>query len=114
MSANSKGGTNRQHEDALIKMGFIPKRELNEVDPESVYLYDIYKEIRFTRIGNELHDRCDKVPLLVGKSIMHMAVNKPITHRSLIEYQQCMNVDLSATECKIMLQIDAIYNKSIG
>lgn len=95
MSANSSGGTNQDHVNSLIAMGHLPKPEIKEMPNGMSYLFDIYKEIRFSLTeDNKLMPR------------------QELTFADLNSYKQAMQFDLSATECGVIMRADAVFNKS--
>jgi hypothetical protein len=95
LSANSKGGTNKEHNDSLVKMGFIKKKEQLEIPPGTEYLFDLYKDIRFS--------------LTEDRKLMP---REELTFSDLNQYKQIMQFDLSPTECRVMMRADAVFNKS--
>jgi hypothetical protein len=77
-------------------MGMIPERETVEIPERMSYLFELYKEIRFSVTeDNKLLPR------------------QELTFADLNEYKQAMQFDLSATECSVIMRADAVFNKSI-
>jgi hypothetical protein len=77
-------------------MGMMPERETVEVPERMSYLFELYKEIRFSVTeDNKLLPR------------------QELTFADLNEYKQAMQFDLSATECSVIMRADAVFNKSI-
>ena len=95
MRPNSAGGTDREHENAMIKMGALPPRKEVEIPIGMDYLFEVYSEIRFSiPHNNKIHAR------------------EELTFSTLNDYQQAMQFNLSPTESKIILSIDAVFNQS--
>ncbi len=95
MKPNSAGGSDREHEDAMIKMGALPPREELKIPDGMDYVFEIYHEMRFSiPHNNKIHAR------------------EELTYSTLNEYQKAMQFMLSPTECSIMLSMDAIFNSS--
>ena len=77
-------------------MGALPERKKKEAPRELIYLFDIYKEIRFSVTeDNKLSPRDE------------------LTFSIINEYMRAMQFDLSPTECGVILRADAVFNKSI-
>ena len=96
MSLNSAGGTNREHEEALIKMGMLPEKEKVDLPVDMAYLFDMFLDTRFSR-NNE----------------NKLVPRKPLTFGSINDYKQAMCVDISPTECGVIMSADAIYNTKV-
>lgn len=95
MKPNSAGGTDREHEDAMIKMGVLPPRKEIEIPSGMEYLFEVYSEMRFSiPHNNKMHARDE------------------LTFSTLNDYQQAMQFALSPTECNVILSMDAIFNQS--
>ena len=91
-SSNSKGGTNAQHNEALVKMGFIQPRELVEMPKGLQYLFDIFLEVRFSR-NNE----------------NKLVPRERLTFLDVNQYKEAYQISLSAIEVDATLRADAIY-----
>jgi len=77
-------------------MGMIPERESIKMPERMAYLFELYKDIRFSVTeDNKLLPRSE------------------LTFADLNEYKQAMQFDLSATECSVILRADAVFNKSM-
>lgn len=95
MSANSKGGTNAQHNASLVKQGFIKQEEKKDIPDGMAYLFELYKEMRFSRVPpNTLMPR------------------ESLTFSSIKDYQELEEFKLSSLESTALLSIDCIYNNS--
>ena len=77
-------------------MGFIKQEEKKDIPRGAEYLWDLYKEIRFSVTeDNKLLPRSE------------------LTFADLNEYKQAMQFDLSPTECGVIMRADAVFNKSL-
>lgn len=76
-------------------MGFLEEKEVIEIPNGMQYLYDTYKDIRFSVTNkNKLVPR------------------EALDYHTLNDYMLAMQFSLSPVECVIMLSIDAIFNQS--
>ena len=76
-------------------MGHLPQPEVKEIPKGTEYLWNLYKEIRFSVTeDNKLMPR------------------SKLTFADLNEYKQAMQFDLSPTECGVIMRADAVFNKS--
>ena len=93
LATNKGGGTDRDHEESLIKMGFLPERETVDLPEGTGYLFDMFLEIRFsTNNENKLVPR------------------EPLTFLDINQYRECMSVNLSPLEATVLMSADGIYN----
>lgn len=76
-------------------MGFLPEREVSEMPIGMQYLYDTYKDVRFSVTNSN-----------------KLAPREPLNYETLNAYQQAMRFDLSPTECSVIMSTDAIFNTS--
>ncbi|MDB4261685.1 hypothetical protein N9878_02325 [bacterium] len=76
-------------------MGFIKPEVKQEIPKGTEYLWQLYKDIRFSLTeDNKLMPRSE------------------LTFADLNEYKQAMQFDLSATEASVIMRADAVFNKS--
>lgn len=97
LSQNSKGGTNRDHEDSLISMGFIQPREEVSIPEGMSYLFDMFIQARFS--ANQ-----------EGK----LTPREPLTFLDLNQYKELMGVNMSALEASVIMSADSIYNLEVS
>ncbi len=95
LSRQSDGATVNAHNQSLIDQGFIDAPGKKEI-PESVaYIFDMYKEIRFSKIPpNTLVPR------------------DSITFTDINEFQKMSGAEVFPLEARAILSIDAIFNQS--
>ncbi len=77
-------------------MGFIKAEEKKAMPKGTEYLFQLYKEIRFS--------------ITEDKKLLPRS---ELTFADLNSYKQAMQFDLSATECGVILRADAVFNKSL-
>ena len=93
LSQNSAGGTNREHEQALINMGMLPARAVVNIPDGMSYLFDMFLEIRFS-VNNE----------------NKLVPREALTFLDINQYKECMGVNLSPLEATVLMSADGIYN----
>lgn len=92
------GGSESDHIKALRKMGADIPEDENEIPAQLIYLYDIFKSIRFSRIPNG-----DGFSLMARDSIGYNEIDF---------YSKLSGLDFEMWEVDILLSLNAIFDRA--
>ena len=101
INPHSAGGTERDHLEALRKMGApVPEQEKIELPSAVAYLMQAYKQIRFSRIPK------DNGYLLSPRDVLK--------YSDIEAYNNLSGLNLKPWECDAIMSIDGIFESSRG
>ena len=94
---HSHGGSEADHVKALQKMGFDIKSDTKEKPAQLSYLYDIYFNLRFSRIPK-------------GDTFSLMA-REPLTFQHIEFYSKNTGLDFEQWEIDCIMSLDSIFER---
>lgn len=99
IAPHSKGGTQKQHIEALKKMGApIPESPVPTIPTETAYLLNCYKTIRFTR-----HQK-DGTSVLIPREVLNWD--------TIEAYSKLSGLELAPWEIETIMNIDGIFEQA--
>lgn len=98
--SHKHGGTEADHAKALRAMGVDIPESKAEMPMQLRYLYDIYMELRFSRVPND--------------NGFSLVAREPLTTHDIDFYSRTSGLDFDRWEINSILSLDSIFERSVN